>query len=108
MVPDEKAKEWADSDLWRIATGIPGVKAVRDESGRETKIFHAAVSGETFLYDPNGKLRFHGGITGARGHEGDNAGLSAIEDIVNTGSSAVGGTPVFGCSLYSCAATANK
>jgi hypothetical protein len=106
--PAGMTREWQDSSLWRTASGIPGIALVRDEGGVETGIFHAAVSGETFLYDSGGRLVFHGGITDSRGHEGDNAGLSAIEEIVNTGSSALGRTPVFGCPLYSSAIAASK
>ena len=37
----------------------------------------ATTSGHVLLYDAGGVLRFAGGITDGRGHEGDNAGLDA-------------------------------
>jgi hypothetical protein len=47
-----------------------------------------------------GDLRFHGGITGARGHAEDNAGCSAVESYANTGAAPLAQTPVFGCPLF--------
>jgi hypothetical protein len=43
---------------------------------------------------------FRGGITGSRGHEGDNAGESAIIGLTQ-GRDPQGGTQVFGCALSS-------
>ena len=92
--------DWAKTDLWRSAAAIPGVKAIVDD-GREARRFGAETSGETLLYDARGKLMFAGGITGARGHYGDNAGLSAVIDLVGkpdslrTAKSAVYGCPLF-------------
>ncbi|HEY6421580.1 MAG TPA: hypothetical protein VIX59_21490 [Candidatus Binataceae bacterium] len=40
------------------------------------------------LYDRRGRLLFSGGITGARGHFGDNAGVSAIVALIDTPASA--------------------
>jgi len=50
------------------------------------------------LYDISGRLVFDGGITSARGHQGDNAGRSAISALL-TGQHdvVVRATPVFGC-----------
>ena len=39
-------------------------------------------SGGVVLYDASGRLRYQGGITGARGHEGDNAGELAVINIL--------------------------
>ena len=47
-----------------------------------------------------GSLVFSGGITAARGHEGDNHGRSAIEDHLLHGGARVAHTPVFGCDLF--------
>jgi hypothetical protein len=43
---------------------------------------------------------FSGGITGSRGHSGDNAGRSAIVSLVNGESTETAETFVFGCSLF--------
>jgi hypothetical protein len=93
---DEK---WEQTDLWRTAHSIPGATVICDADGVETVRFRARASGETLLYDRQGNLLFHGGITASRGHHGDNAGRSALELLLAGGTCSVTQTPVFGCSL---------
>src|ERR1700680_1132231 len=80
-----KADSWIHTDLWHAASDLPGTVVISDLGGREADLFRAAISGETGVYDAAGDSRFHGGITGARGHAGDNAGCSAVESYANTG-----------------------
>jgi len=90
---------WDDTDLRRSAAEVPGVTVMSDHDEVEVDRFNAEVSGQTMLYDARGKLLFSGGITAARGHFGDNAGLSAVVSFVTDGSAEVTRTPVFGCAL---------
>ncbi|HUE12931.1 MAG TPA: hypothetical protein VMR25_02100 [Planctomycetaceae bacterium] len=90
---------WEKTDLWETAGSIPGATCFSDVDGTETARFQALVSGETLMYDAAGNLLFHGGITGSRGHQGDNAGRSAIESFLAGEPVALRHTPVFGCSL---------
>jgi hypothetical protein len=90
---------WEQTDLWHSAIAVPGVHVISDVDGVEAARFHAATSGQTVLYDANGHLLFSGGITGQRGHEGDNAGETAIQEFVNSSSSECRETPVFGCPI---------
>lgn len=90
---------WEKTDLWSSAEAIPGVKVVCDEDGSEAKRFRATTSGYSLLYNSNGRLLFGGGITGSRGHSGDNAGRSAIESLLMSGMADQRQTFVFGCSL---------
>ena len=92
--------EGAERDLSARAAAIPGVRVVRDEHGDEAARFGAETSGVALLYDARQRLQFHGGLTSARGHEGDNAGRAAVLSLVNATGDAPGQTPVFGCSLY--------
>ena len=92
---------WINTSLAGKAAAIPGVIVRRDDNGAEAARFGAATSGQTLVYDTTGRLRFSGGITGSRGHEGDNAGRHAIEQLIRTGDSAPRSTLVFGCSLFS-------
>jgi hypothetical protein len=78
-------------------SAIPGVKLISDVGGTVAGQFHANTSGEVFVYDCRGKLCFHGGITSARGHAGDNVGESAVIDIALREKSDVERSPVFGC-----------
>ena len=98
--PSDFPDGWEQTDLFAGASSIPGVTAVRDDEGVEAGRFRAATSGQTMLYDAGGKLLFSGGITRARGHEGDNAGRAAIVSLLNTDEAGPEGTPVFGCPLF--------
>ena len=97
--PDAMPDGWERSDLWESAAAIPGVRAVRDVNGVEAARFGALASGQTMVYGADGALLFSGGITGARGHMGDNAGRSAIVALAHGDVPAVSRTPVFGCAL---------
>jgi len=97
--PKGSGEDWPHTGLWRSAEAIPGVTARADEGGNEAASFKVTTSGHVVLYDLHGKLLFSGGITSSRGHYGDNAGLSAIVDLLNHGAAAMPETPVFGCSL---------
>jgi hypothetical protein len=100
LKPEGFSEEWEKTDLWQSAAGIPGVNPVIDDDGLEARRFHATTSGQTNLYDADGRLLFSGGITSARGHSGDNAGRSAIESFLNAGGADRSETNVFGCPLF--------
>ena len=76
-------ENWTKSDIWSSAGAIPGVIRIVDR-GAEANLFGAATSGQTMVYDPRGRLRFSGGITAARGHYGDNVGVSTIARLIDT------------------------
>jgi hypothetical protein len=97
--PSDVGTAWDGSDLWRAASAIPGVTAVRDDDGVEATRFRAATSGAAALYDARGRLLFSGGLTSARGHEGDSAGIQRISSLLRTGTADRSDAPVFGCSL---------
>jgi hypothetical protein len=98
--PPNFSDEWVQTDLLASAAAIPGVSVMRDDEGVEAGRFHAATSGQTMLYDTQGKLLFSGGITGARGHAGDNAGRESIVSLLTSDAPAQKETPVFGCPLF--------
>jgi hypothetical protein len=91
---------WERTDLWDSAAAIPGVHVMSDERGAQARVFGAFVSGQTLLYSATGALRFSGGITGARGHEGDNPGRTALTSMLTGERTDTSHTPVFGCYLH--------
>ncbi|BDI29078.1 hypothetical protein CCAX7_11290 [Capsulimonas corticalis] len=97
--PAGATTDWVEGDLWRDAAAIPGVAVRRDRGGAWARRLHAKVSGEAILYGADGRLLFTGGLTGSRGHEGDNDGEDAVAALVLTGTSPRSGSPVFGCAL---------
>lgn len=100
LKPAGSTDDWEKTDLWQSAASIPGVNVVIDDDGAEARRFHAVTSGQTALYDVDGRLLFSGGITASRGHSGDNAGRSAIVSLLNAGDAERRETSVFGCPLY--------
>jgi hypothetical protein len=99
MKPPSLPADWANTDLWDSAANTPGVIPRLDLEGAEQRLFAARVSGEVFLYRPDGVLAFHGGITAGRGHFGDNQGRSALEALLLNRDFQTATTPVFGCEL---------
>jgi hypothetical protein len=97
--PEGTGEDFSDTDLWSSAARIPGVHLLRDERAVEADRFGIATSGTVALYDAGGKLLFHGGITPARGHEGDSFGRERIVSLLATGRSDRADAPVFGCAL---------
>jgi hypothetical protein len=99
FAPADEPEDWAQSDLWKSAAAIPGVKVHLDRDGMLAKRFGAETSGHALLYDSRGALLFSGGITDSRGHSGDNTGESAIIALAGAQPTATRQTPVFGCSI---------
>jgi hypothetical protein len=108
LQPAEMPADWHETDTWRETKRIPGVLVHQDDDGREARLFNAETSGDTALYDPHGNLLFHGGITIARGHSGDNPGRDAIQDLIFGKTTLQTNTPAFGCSLFECKRTENN
>jgi hypothetical protein len=98
--PDGKPDDWALGSLWNSAAAIPGVHVQVDPNGTVAAQFGSATSGDVLLYDASGSLRFHGGITAARGHEGDNLGKSTVMAVIAGDRANVDQTPVFGCAIH--------
>jgi len=72
----------------------------RDEAGEEAHLFGSQTSGDVFVFDRTGHLRFEGGITAARGHVGANAASAAALSAIEGVSTAECHMPVFGCPLF--------
>jgi len=87
------------TDLWSSVQRIPGVTAALDAGGAEARRFGVETSGAVILYDSAGKLAFHGGITPARGHEGDSFGRQRIAALLEGAPADRADAPVFGCTL---------
>jgi hypothetical protein len=97
--PGNFSSDWTRTDLWRSAAAIPGVTVHEDLDGAQARLFGAETSGYIVLYDTRGQLLFKGGITGSRGHAGDNAGENAIILLLAGQDPNLKQTPVYGCSL---------
>ncbi len=97
--PEGAASGWEQTDTWESAGRIPHATRVVDRGGREAARFGARTSGHVVLYDPDGRLEFSGGITGARGHAGDNVGRQMLLRLLAHASTDGSGHAVFGCPM---------
>jgi hypothetical protein len=103
LKPSEVEDGWEQTDLWRRAAALPNVTVVQDADGAEARRFGVETSGQTMLYDAGGALIYSGGITGSRGHAGENAGELALVALLTHGRADRSTANVFGCSLFSTA-----
>jgi hypothetical protein len=101
--PEGAAEDWLETDSIRLARSIYGVQIAIDREGQLATRFGVETSGHTLLYASNGQLLFSGGITGSRGHLGDNEGFDSVLKSVrndSTTSSPHASSKVFGCGLF--------
>jgi hypothetical protein len=96
--PADFSPQWEKTEVLDAASRLQRVRIVTDTDGREARLFGGFTSGQTFLYDQEGSLRFSGGITSLRGHAGVNRGSMDIVDIVRA-RVREGTHPVFGCAI---------
>ncbi len=100
----EAPQDWEQGALWQQAHKIEHLKVLLDNNQQEQSSFHVTTSGQVLLYDYKGKLRYKGGITPARGHEGSNPGLRTLESLLQNQISDQKSIqklsyPVYGCGL---------
>jgi hypothetical protein len=102
VLPEGVDDAWGHGESWDRAHEIPHTTVFVDRGGVEAARFGVAASGHTLLYDAAGALVFSGGVTGARGHEGNNLGrqelLAALLPHAGGGGEPAT-TRVFGCAL---------
>ncbi len=96
-VPASSPTDWKKTDIWQQAAEIPAVTLVTDKDGLEAKKFGASTSGQTYIYDSAGFLKFSGGITALRGHAGENENLDLALSALRDEMTASVVTPVYGC-----------
>lgn len=96
---DKFSGDWTHTGLWKSAAAIPGVTVHEDIDGAQAHLFGAETSGCVLLYDIHGQLLFKGGITGSRGHAGDNAGENIILALLAGQKVNLKQTPVYGCRI---------
>jgi hypothetical protein len=100
LKPADVDNGWEQTELWRRAAQLPGATVLRDDEGVEARKFGVETSGQTLLYDKQGGLIFSGGITGSRGHAGENAGELALISLLTDGRADRRAANVFGCPLF--------
>jgi hypothetical protein len=92
-------KSMERSALETLARELPNVDVQFDNTGDVARTYGATVSGEVIAFNPAGDLIFQGGITPARGHQGDALGQQQLEQLVMGKSNDFCAAPVYGCRL---------
>jgi hypothetical protein len=100
--PSDFRSGWEKTEVLDAASRVQRARIVIDNDGEEAKLFGGFTSGQTYLYDREGALRFSGGITSLRGHAGVNRGSMDVVDIVKL-KARQGAHPVFGCAIVTAA-----
>jgi len=96
--PREMAAGWERTNVYDAAARLRRARVVIDHDGAEAQVFGGFTSGQTFLYDGDGRLRFAGGVTSLRGHAGLNRGRADVIRIASQ-RNGNGSHPVFGCAI---------
>jgi len=119
VCPPEAPPGWEEGELLTQLHRWHDVTVVIDRDGRKAQRWNVTTSGHVIVVDPDGRVRFRGGITPGRGRQGDNRGSRQILQILRggllppgpgddtwsglkedeTGVGPMPTTPVFGCPL---------
>jgi hypothetical protein len=97
--PPGVGRDWDDTEMRQQAQAIRGVTVRTDVDGQEAERFGAHVSGQVLLYDASGALAFAGGITGSRGHVGNNVGRQRVISLIASHTADAPTAYVYGCDL---------
>jgi hypothetical protein len=96
--PSDFKAGWEKTETFDAAKRLQRARVIVDPDGREARLFGGFTSGQTFLYDREGVLRFSGGVTSLRGHAGVNRGSMDVVEIVHA-TARQSTHPVFGCAI---------
>jgi len=97
--PESPSGEWLKTATVARASRLRNGTLFVDRGGVEAKRFGAVTSGLVMLYDGKGTCRYAGGVTIARGHEGENGGRLSLLKILEGDLTAPAKFPAFGCRL---------
>lgn len=97
--PGGEADAWTQTPILAKLEAL-GANIVVDTDGKAARELGMNVSGQVRLHSPRGDLVYSGGVTGSRGHVGDNTGKKAVLGHLRGAHSEVRSAPAFGCSLF--------
>jgi hypothetical protein len=97
--PVSAGSRWIETPLLARSQLLPSARVFVDYGGQEARRFGAQQSGTVMLFDSEGRRRFAGGITVARGHEGTSVGGQQLARLLGGSANAPASFPTFGCRL---------
>ena len=74
VLPEGKPESWAKDTLWKSIEALAPTEIRVDVNGKVAEAMGVKTSGQVLLYDAKGELRYAGGLTSGRGHEGCDLG----------------------------------
>jgi hypothetical protein len=97
-------QEGSEVEAWVARLGAAvDARVMVDVAGEEARRFGVTTSGHVIVADADGRVRFSGGVTPGRGHEGACDALGKFESAL-AGEGALEGAserlPVFGCPIF--------
>ncbi len=98
-VPEGSEASWSSGFALGIQDRYADARVRADVSGGTAAALGMQTAGHVMLFGEDRSLLFSGGITPARGHEGDNFGRQSLKAILTGREPAKTRTPVYGCSL---------
>lgn len=90
---------WVETDLVAHARRIPRTRVIEDPGSLEAARFGAQTSGHLFVFDERGTLQLSGGLTSARGHEGQSLGRDDVLAVLSRRDPIARTHEVFGCPI---------
>jgi len=107
VIPGGSSVGWERGRTWDMVNELAFARVSCDVGGVEARLAGATTSGVVVVYDEAGDVVFRGGITRARGREGENSGRQALAALLNETAPLTRETPAFGCPLLDVSACAN-
>lgn len=98
--PGTPPAEWDPVAATRLREFLPNAVHLDDRDGALASGLGALTSGHVLLYGEAGQLRFSGGVTAGRAHEGDNDAGRCLAGALRMERAISATTPVFGCPLH--------
>lgn len=96
---DSGSDRFARTRIVERLSRVPGVEIIADPGSRIAGRFGAMTSGHAVVYDQGGALRYSGGLTPTRAHEGPNTGSASIRNLIHGSEALAPRAPVYGCPL---------
>lgn len=97
-------QEGSEVEAWVARLGAAvDVRVMVDVAGEEARRFGVTTSGHVIVADADGRVRFSGGVTPGRGHEGACDALGKFESALAGEGAFEGGSErltVFGCPIF--------
>ena len=92
---------FAGSEFEERAERMPGVQVIDDPGGVMARRFGVRTSGHALFFEKDGEIVFDGGLTGSRGHSGDNSNSAMLRDLILQRDPADEDSvrPVYGCAI---------